>query len=149
MLGDGYLVREELAAATNGDCAVMTLIVSTLAVAVAAFCVWLTVRIVNRKERWAKWTLAAAVGMPVLYVASFGPASWIYWQKWCPQTAHFSIGIFYAPAQWLLDEGPRPVRVALTWYCCQFNGPDDPRLRLRLIRSAEEGTASSYRAAQD
>jgi hypothetical protein len=55
----------------------VTIQLSTLAVAFAAFCVWLTVRIVNRRERWAKWTLAVVVGLPVLYVASFGPACWI------------------------------------------------------------------------
>ena len=55
----------------------MTLLLPTLAVAFAAFCVWLTVRISNRRERWAKWTLAGVVGVPVLYVASFGPACWI------------------------------------------------------------------------
>src|SRR5262245_7492771 len=55
----------------------MAIVLATLAVAFAAFCVWLTVRIANRKERWAKWTLAGVVGMPVLYVASFGPVCWI------------------------------------------------------------------------
>ena len=53
----------------------MAILLLTVAVAFAAFCVWLTVRIVNRRERWAKWTLAAVVGVPVLYVASFGPAA--------------------------------------------------------------------------
>ena len=55
----------------------VTIILPTLAVAFAAFCVWLIVRIVNRRERWAKWTLAATLAVPVLYVASFGPASWL------------------------------------------------------------------------
>jgi hypothetical protein len=37
------------------------------------------VRIVNRRERWAKWTLlGAVVGAPVLYVLSFGPACWLF-----------------------------------------------------------------------
>ena len=54
----------------------MSILLSTLGVAFAAFCVWLTVRIVNRRERWTKWTLATVVGLPVLYVASFGPACW-------------------------------------------------------------------------
>jgi hypothetical protein len=40
--------------------------------------VWLTVRIVNRRERWAKWTaIGIVVALPLLYVASFGPACWI------------------------------------------------------------------------
>ncbi|HEY3965188.1 MAG TPA: hypothetical protein VGM05_11605 [Planctomycetaceae bacterium] len=55
----------------------MTILLPVLAVVFAAFCVWLTVRIVNRRERWAKWTLAGAVGVPVLYVASFGPIVWL------------------------------------------------------------------------
>jgi hypothetical protein len=42
-----------------------------------AFYVCLTVRIVNRRERWATQTLAAVVVVPVLYVASFGPACWV------------------------------------------------------------------------
>jgi hypothetical protein len=52
----------------------MTIILPALAVAFAAFCVWLGVRIVNRREKWAKWTLALTVALPVLYVGSFGPA---------------------------------------------------------------------------
>ena len=55
----------------------MTIILPALAVAFAGFCVWLTVRIVNRRERWAKWRLVAVVGLPALYVASFGPACWV------------------------------------------------------------------------
>jgi hypothetical protein len=52
----------------------MNVLLPVLAVAFAACCVWLAVRIVNRRERWAKWTLAAVAGLPVLYVASIGPA---------------------------------------------------------------------------
>jgi hypothetical protein len=52
----------------------MTILLPILAAAFAAFCVWLTVRIVNRRERWAKWTLAGVLGVPTLYFASFGPA---------------------------------------------------------------------------
>ena len=39
----------------------------------AATCIWLTVRIVNRRERWAKWTAVALVLTPVLYAVSSGP----------------------------------------------------------------------------
>ena len=56
----------------------MAIALVVTAVAFAAFCVWLTVRIVNRKERWAKWTLAVImVGSPVLYALSIGPAAWL------------------------------------------------------------------------
>lgn len=60
----------------------MNIILPSLIIAFTAVCVWLMVRIVNRRERWAKWTLAAIVGLPVLYIASFGPACWLFcWAK--------------------------------------------------------------------
>src|SRR5947207_1915294 len=56
----------------------MTIVLSVLGVALVAFCIWLAVRIVNRRERWAKWTAAGIfIALPVLYVGSFGPACWI------------------------------------------------------------------------
>lgn len=55
----------------------MDIVLPALAVAFTAFCVLLTVRIVNRREWWAKQTLAAVVGLPAVYIASFGPACWI------------------------------------------------------------------------
>jgi hypothetical protein len=54
----------------------MTILLPAVATAFATFCIWLTVRIVNRRERWAKSMLAAVVGLAVLYVASFGPVVW-------------------------------------------------------------------------
>jgi len=50
----------------------MTIIFSTLAAAFGAFCVWLTVRIVNRRERWAKLTavfVIVVLGYPLSYPA--------------------------------------------------------------------------------
>ena len=49
----------------------MTIHLSTLAIAFAAFCVWLTVRIVNRRELWAI-AVAAISAVAVLYAAVFG-----------------------------------------------------------------------------
>ena len=56
----------------------MTILRPSPAVAFVAFCVWLTVRIVNRRELWAKWTAAIVLGLPVLYIVSLGPANWLY-----------------------------------------------------------------------
>ena len=57
--------------------AAMTILLPVLAAAFGAFCVWLVVRIINRRDRCAKWTLAGViVGLPMLYVGSFGPACW-------------------------------------------------------------------------
>jgi hypothetical protein len=55
----------------------MAIALAIFGVAFAAFCVWLGVRVYNRRERWAKWVLAVTIfSMPVLYVLSFGPACW-------------------------------------------------------------------------
>lgn len=48
-----------------------------LVVGFAACGIWLTVRIVNRRERWAKRTAIAMACLPILYVLSFGPACWM------------------------------------------------------------------------
>jgi hypothetical protein len=55
----------------------MAVALAIFGVAFAAFCVWLTVRIVNRQERWATWMLAAAIALPLLYLLSFGPVCWM------------------------------------------------------------------------
>src|SRR6478752_3435066 len=88
----------------------MGLALTIFGVAFAAFCVWLTVRIVNRQERWAKSTLAVVVGLPVLYVASFGPACWIN-ERYDVGTN--AISIVYRPIIWLASGDPhvrRPVQ---------------------------------------
>ena len=48
-----------------------------MTVAFAALGTWLTVRVVNRREKWAKRSLALLVSLPILYVLSFGPVCWI------------------------------------------------------------------------
>ncbi|HEY2250359.1 MAG TPA: hypothetical protein VGH74_04830 [Planctomycetaceae bacterium] len=52
----------------------MAFALSILAVAFAAFCLWLTVRIVSRRERWAKCTVALLIVLAA-YPLSMGP--WI------------------------------------------------------------------------
>jgi len=55
----------------------VALVISALLVALLAVGVWLAVRVINRRERWAKWSLATLACLPVLYVVSFGPACWL------------------------------------------------------------------------
>jgi len=104
----------------------MAILIPALGVAFAAFCVWLTVRIVNRRERWAKWTLGAVVGLPLLYVASFGPACW-----WFPKRVRVgsmsldgktgSVGYdcsaprIYWPIGWLAERAPT-IYSAVSWF---------------------------------
>jgi hypothetical protein len=52
---------------------IILIALAVLAIANAAFCVWLAVRVYNRRERWAKWTLAVAVGVPLIYFLGLGP----------------------------------------------------------------------------
>src|SRR5579872_1609403 len=79
----------------------MALALSIFGVAFAAFCVWLTVRIVNRKERWAKWTLAAAVAVPALYILSFGPTCWVSSRL---QPSGKAVSAIYSPIVWIMWE---------------------------------------------
>jgi hypothetical protein len=65
----------------------VNILLSSVTAVFGAFCVWLTVRFVNRRERWAKWALILAVGLPVVYVASFGPACWVSSHTEVGQTA--------------------------------------------------------------
>jgi hypothetical protein len=60
------------------------LAVTIIGFAFAGFCIWLTVRIVNRHERRTKWILAVVVGMTVLYFASFGPACRLIGEGYLP-----------------------------------------------------------------
>jgi hypothetical protein len=89
----------------------MTIVLPALAVAFAAFCVWLTVRVVNRRERWAKWTLAAVVGLPLLYVLSFGPAdarigpSGLIHRAEEDRLLH-AYEVIYQPIFWAMHESP-------------------------------------------
>lgn len=47
----------------------MSVALSIAGAAFTAFCIWLTVRIANRRERWAKWT---AVGLVVVLIPTCG-----------------------------------------------------------------------------
>jgi len=92
---------------------VMSVVLPALAVAFAAFCIWLTVRIINRRECLAKRTLATAVGLPVLYIASFGPVCWMTSQAH-PNTLWGETA--YRPITLLFECGPPAVRDAFNWY---------------------------------
>ena len=85
--------------------------------AYAAFCVWLTVRIFDRGEKWSKRALAAALIMlPLIYVATFG--LWCRANRTGPGEIRAQAAIFY-PYQamwWLIDNGPGPVKSAIKAY---------------------------------
>jgi hypothetical protein len=104
----------------------MLIVLSVIGVAFAAFCVWLTVRIVNRRERWAKWTAGGlAVCLPVLYVLGIGPAIWLYQRKLMPDSVATEIEQFYLPLAWLRAIGPEPISDAFDWYTELWRKPDN------------------------
>jgi hypothetical protein len=98
----------------------MFIILPALVVACGAFCVWLTVRIINRRERWAIRTAAAIVLLPLLYVASFGPACW--WFSNVSELPHGKLSAyrmvpaFYRPIGWMARRGPAWVGRMVGWY---------------------------------
>jgi hypothetical protein len=114
----------------------MTIILPAVAVTFAAFCVWLGVRVYNRRERWAKWTLVVVVGSPVLYVASFGPACWWFGRTEQPPLVGMGGPIKFAPRMywpigWLAFHGPQFVCDSINWYAnlddrCGVAFPVDP-----------------------
>jgi len=95
----------------------MSIVLPILGVAFAAFCVWLGVRIANRRERRAKWTLAAGlVVVFVLYPLSAGPATWILHHCDLPKPAFRFILKLYGPLGSFEAHSPSPVRNALAAY---------------------------------
>jgi hypothetical protein len=74
----------------------MAIALAVIGVAFAAFCVWLTVRIVNRHERWAKrLAFLVAVSYPICFIV-LRLAS-IYGRFPMPRTAKN----LYGPILWL------------------------------------------------
>jgi glucan phosphoethanolaminetransferase (alkaline phosphatase superfamily) len=95
----------------------MAIALATIGVAFAAFCVWLTVRIVNRRERWAKWTLAAVLCVAlVAYPLSTGPMEWMHENDSFTDQEVEVLTRFYSPLAWLTANGPHQINDAFAWY---------------------------------
>src|SRR5437764_1008616 len=109
-------------------------ILYVMGMAAAAFAVWLAVRIINRHERWAKWTLAAVVGLPVLYLLSFGPACALADRAILPRSVLMT-GV-YRPCSDLALWGPEPAR-RWAWAWAEFCGGEFP-LAEELVRELGE-----------
>jgi hypothetical protein len=93
----------------------MTIALPTLAIAFAAFCVWLAVRIVNRRERWAKW-LAAGLMLVVMYPLSSGPSRWVLVKAGDPRWLTTPYIAVYSPLYTALARGPKPLFDAAVKY---------------------------------
>lgn len=86
------------------------LVIGTIGIASAAFFVWLVVRAVNRRDRWAGRTTGLIIGLSILYVASFGPACWISSRTGVGVTV---VSAAYAPLTWNFGNaiGRRPTPI--------------------------------------
>jgi len=93
----------------------MSIVLPALAVAFAACCVGLVVRIVNRRERWAILT-AVAITVLVVYPLSIGPAIWLRLQKWSPDWAGDAYNVIYAPVIGVYSYSPEPIRTTIYMY---------------------------------
>jgi multisubunit Na+/H+ antiporter MnhE subunit len=101
--------------------------------AFAAVVVWLGVRIVNRRQRWAKWTLAALLGLPVLYALSFGPWCWISSRL---QPSGKLDAAIYSPIIRAGYRGPLAMRESIRWWA-SFGMSKDARIILTYESTLE------------
>jgi len=76
----------------------------------------------DRKPLWP-WIVALLIGLPVLYVALFGPACWLCENRGLDQR---SAWIAFRSCTWLCVHGPKPLRTSLRWYARAFG--DQTRL---------------------
>ncbi len=95
----------------------MTFILQVLAVAIAAFYVWMAVRIVNRRERWAKWTLTMTSVVSIRYPLSIGPAGWLLNRDSTPVMIELGARAFYMPLRLIVRNSPGPVQKGADLYC--------------------------------
>ncbi|MSR56962.1 MAG: hypothetical protein EXS05_04740 [Planctomycetaceae bacterium] len=79
----------------------MTIVLPALAMSAAAFAIWLTVRIINRRERWTKWTAVLVVVAILGYPLSVGPACWFSSQTGIGARA---VTVLYVPLLSAIDE---------------------------------------------
>jgi hypothetical protein len=72
----------------------------------------------EKKKRGVAWIAVLLIGLPVLYVASFGPAIWLTRTREPPLLA-----AVYWPLGWAAAYGPQVVRRPLAEYAGAFATP--------------------------
>jgi hypothetical protein len=89
-----------------------TLIIAALAIAFAAFCIWLGVRIVNRREKWSKRLAIILAIVSILYPLSSGPATWILIKAGDPDWLYKPVRWLYTPHEVVVVHGPEWLQTA-------------------------------------
>jgi len=64
----------------------------------------------HKRPLWP-WIATLLIGLPVLYVASFGPVCW-----WIEQPYYDSVVPFYWPIGRTAKNGPEFLQIAINWY---------------------------------
>ncbi len=62
------------------------------------------------------WVVAMLVGLPVLYVASFGPGCWFSQKYFVGDRMIRGASRVYWPFGWILLNGPRPIQRVVKLY---------------------------------
>ena len=81
----------------------------------------------DRKPLWP-WLAALLLGLPVLYVASFGPACWVSARV---PALHSGFDQVYWPLGWMAVRGPYIVRRAI-WSYASIGLPTDAVVSLPI-----------------
>ena len=93
----------------------MSIFFPACGVAFAAFRVWLTVRIVNRRERWAKWMAGALIVAAIAgYPLSIGPVA-VFAPVLRIRADEFYC--FYYPIYWASYRSELVDDFVFGWYC--------------------------------
>jgi len=96
----------------------MALAPSIIGITFAAFCLWLSVRIVNRRERWAKWTAAVVVlTVVVLYPLSLPWATSYLTLRDPSRKWRVHLVPIYAPLIQLIGSCPDAAQYRYVAYC--------------------------------
>ena len=92
-----------------------------------AVLIWLTVQVTNRRERWAKWSLATTLSMPILYLASWPPMArlceWLDSHGLIPDAMTSVMWVVYYPAGFTANGNPPAwVKDTMIWYLGIWGG---------------------------
>lgn len=89
------------------------LLCSLLALCIAAQIVWRQ----KPKKRW----IILAVSLPILYVLSSGPLSWLFFVLGRPAWLEPAVSIYGAPLRWAMQNGPDWIADAVGCYVAWWN----------------------------
>jgi hypothetical protein len=96
---------------------IFAILLSVVGCAIAAGGIWLLVRIMNRRERWAiRLALVLAAVLVIGYPLSIGPLEYLVANHFIDFEAVEFLRPAYYPLLWLYENGPQPIRDLIRWY---------------------------------